>query len=159
MKNYPRYRKIDAGNNRGTYFQRLIAFEASGQAINQLEIVISSIQNTKVKRRSKLQASVFDPSKDHTTGMFQKFPCLQHVTFYKSENGGLVLNSFYAMQYFYRRAYGNWLGLINLGHFIAKESGLELERMNCFVGVEHLDEVTKKAAGELLNKINGTSPL
>lgn len=154
MKNYPRIRRIDAGNNRGTYFQRLIAYQAGDKEVNQLEVIINSLLDTKVKRRSKLQASIFDPGKDHTTGMFQKFPCLQHVTFYKSEKGGLVLNSFYAVQHFYRRAYGNWLGLIYLGKFIAQETGLNFERMNCFIGVEHLDEITKTEASKLLAEID-----
>ncbi|MDP9082048.1 MAG: thymidylate synthase [Bacteroidota bacterium] len=152
LQNY-RFIRGAPGNNKGTYFQRLTAFENGADPINQLEMIITSLQGSTVKRRSKLQASIFDPTKDHTTGMFQKFPCLQHVTFYKSEKGGLVLNSFYAMQYFYRRAYGNWLGLVNLGKFVARESGLEFERLNCFVGVEHLDNITKAEAKKLTEKI------
>jgi thymidylate synthase len=159
MTNYPRLQRIDSSNAQGTYFQRLISYETGGKKINQLEVIINSILNKNVKRRSKLQASIFDPSQDHKSGMFQNFPCLQHVTFYKTNEGGLVLNSFYAIQYFYRRAYGNWLGLINLGHFIAQETGLKFERLNCFVGVEHLDKITKKEARALLQKINEVSLL
>jgi hypothetical protein len=83
--------------------------------------------------------------------MFQGFPCLQHATFLVSENGGLVLNSFYAVQYLYRRAYGNWLGLINLGKFVANELQLNFERFNCYVGVEQLDKLKKKQAQNLLD--------
>lgn len=158
MQNFRFIRRSDPGNNRGTYFQRMIAFGDSdggvNQPVNQLEIIVKWLLDvdSKVKRRSRLQASIFDPTKDHTTGVYQKFPCLQHVTFYKSETGGLVLNSFYAVQYFYRRAYGNWLGLINLGKFIANESGLNFERLNCFIGVEKLDKITKSEAVTLVNK-------
>ena len=148
-KNLPRIKKIDPSNANGTYFERMVAFN-SVQQINQLEIIITSLNNNTIKRRSKLQASIFDPTMDHTNKPFQGFPCLQHVTFYKSETGGLVLNSFYAIQYLYRRAYGNWLGLINLGKFVAKETGLELERFNCFIGVEHLDHLKKHEAKKLL---------
>jgi len=156
MQNF-RFIKADRANRKGTYFQRMIAYEdlnpdANGP-VNQLEIIIDSLQDKKGIRRSKLQASIFDPTKDHTDGIYQKFPCLQHVTFYKSENGGLVLNSFYAMQYFYRRAYGNWLGLINLGKFVARESGLEFERFNCYVGVEKLDNIKKEEAVKMVKKI------
>lgn len=154
IENLPRIKKIDPRNMRGTYFERLIAFDSNNRKINQLEIIISSLLNPIIKRRSKLQASIFNPSKDHTNGPYQGFPCLQHVTFYKSEHGGLVLNSFYAIQYLYRRGYGNWLGLINLGKFIAQESNLNLDRVNCFVGVEQLDKLTKAQAKELLEKIN-----
>lgn len=153
-RNLPRIKKIDASNGNGTYFERLIAFDTNGKKVNQLEIIISSLIDNTIKRRSKLQASIFDPAKDHTNKPFQGFPCLQHVTFYKSESGGLILNSFYAIQYLYRRAYGNWLGLINLGKFVAKETGLELERFNCFIGVEHLDHLKKHEAKKLIAGIN-----
>lgn len=148
----PRIKQIDKRNNSGTYFERLIAF-GEGEK-NQLEIIIDSLRSdATVKRRSKLQAAIFDPAVDHKTGMFQRFPCMQHVTFYKSESGGLIINSFYAMQYLYQRAYGNWLGLINLGKFVAEQSGLELERFTCFVGVEVLDKITKEQAKVLLSKL------
>lgn len=154
LQNYKRIRKINPSNSRGTYFQRLINYEADGKSVNQLEIIINSILNGSVKRRSKLQASIFDPRKDHTSGMFLGFPCLQHITFYKSETGGLILNSFYAVQYVYRRSYGNWLGLINLGKFVAEETGLKFERFNCFIGAESLDNITKSKAKDLLDRIN-----
>lgn len=152
-RNLPRIKKIDSSNANGTYFERMISFDTDKQ-INQIEIIITSLLNNSIKRRSKLQAAIFDPTRDHTNKPFQGFPCLQHVTFYKSENGGLILNSFYAIQYLYRRAYGNWLGLINLGKFVAKETELNFERFNCFIGIEHLDHLTKQEANNLLEKIN-----
>lgn len=154
-KNLPRIKSIDPSNANGTYFERLIAFEDT-EPVNQLNIIISSLVSGNIKRRSKLQASIFDPRRDHINKPFQGFPCLQHVTFYKSKNGGLILNSFYAIQYLFRRAYGNWLGLINLGKFVAKETGLEFERLNCFIGVEHLDNenIKKREAKTLLAEID-----
>jgi thymidylate synthase len=149
LKNLNRVKKIDSRNSSGTYFERLISFEDK----NQLEIIINTLNSSRV-RRSKLQASIFDPRKDHIESAYQGFPCLQHVTFYKADNNGLVLNSFYAIQYIYKKAYGNWLGLINLGKFVAQETGLHLERVNCFVGAEHLDEeLTKTQAKKLLDMI------
>ncbi|HEV7332537.1 MAG TPA: hypothetical protein VGN63_15975 [Flavisolibacter sp.] len=153
LKNLTRIKRIDSSNRNGTYFERLIAFDGNEKKINQLEIIISSLQNQNIKRRSKLQASVFDPRKDHTNRPFQGFPCLQHITFYRSSNGGLVMNSFYAIQYLYRRAYGNWLGLINLGRFVANELQIELERFNCYVGIEHLDHLSKGDAQDLIIKL------
>jgi thymidylate synthase len=153
-RNLPRIKKIDSSNSNGTYFERLVAFEGNGKTVNQLDIIIDSLLKNTIKRRSKLQAAIFDPTKDHSPKPFQGFPCLQHVTFYKSDTGGLILNSFYAIQYLYRRAYGNWLGLINLGRFVAKETGLELERFNCFIGVEHLDHLKKSEAKKLLSDLN-----
>jgi thymidylate synthase len=147
LSNMPRMRKVDPRNANGTYFERLIAFDGE---INQLDVIINSLQEKKVKRRSKLQASIFDPRQDHTNKAYQGFPCLQHVTVFQSESGGLVLNSFYAIQYLYKKAYGNWLGLINLGNFLARESGLKLEQVNCYIGVEQLDTIGKAEAKKLL---------
>ncbi|RYD57618.1 MAG: thymidylate synthase [Sphingobacteriales bacterium] len=149
----PQIKKIDArSNSRGTYFERLIAYRGTTGKINQLEIIISSLKDKQNRRRSKLQASVFDPTTDHTNSPYQRFPCLQHVTFYVTSNG-LVLNSFYAIQYLYERAYGNWLGLINLGKFVANELDLKFDKFNCYIGVEKLDMNTSKAR-ELLKMTN-----
>lgn len=153
IKNLPRIKNIDKNNRRGTYFERLIAYQGKDKNINQLEIIISSFKGKNVKRRSKLQASIFDPDKDHTNGLFQGFPCLQHITVFQSSNGGLVLNSFYAIQYLYRRGYGNWLGLINLGKFLANELQVDFERFNCYVGVEKLDSLKKNQAQILLSEM------
>ena len=154
IKVIPRIRKVDSRNNRGTYFERLIAYEGNnGEKVNQIEFIIKSLLADTNKRRSKLQASTFDPRVDHMDTPYQGFPCLQHVTFCVSENGGLVMNSFYAMQYLFQRAYGNWLGLINLGKFVAREAGLELERFNCFAGVEKLDNMTKERAKQFLRSL------
>lgn len=147
----PRIKKVEAKKNgRGTYFERLIAFE---EKINQLENIIESYLKDPSVRRSKLQASIFDARRDHTNKPYQGFPCLQHVTFFPTPEGGLVLNSFYAIQYLYERGYGNWLGLINLGKFMANELHLKFERFNCFVGAEQLDYITKSQARLLLGKI------
>ncbi|MGF6849433.1 thymidylate synthase [Chitinophaga sp. W3I9] len=153
LRSLPRIRKVDRRNNKGIYFERLIRYDDDKQ-VNQLEMIINSLSNTSV-RRSKLQASTFDPNRDYTDSPYQSFPCLQHITFYKSESGGLILNSFYAIQYLYQRAYGNWLGLINLGKFVAQESNLKFERFNCFIGVEQLDpKITKSDAKLILSKLS-----
>lgn len=152
-RNLRRIKKIDKRNADGTYFERMIAFEGNGKEINQLEIVINSLLNDSSVRRSKLQVSIFDPRIDHINEPYQSFPCLQHVTFYKSDSGGLILNGFYAIQHLYKKAYGNWLGLINLGRFVAMESGLEFERFNCFIGVEKLEDLTKYQAKELISNM------
>jgi thymidylate synthase len=152
----PRIKAIDASsNNRGTYFERLIAYDGKSKKINQLDEIITSLKEKKVKRRSKFQAAIFDPSKDLKDDPYQRFPCLQHVTFFRTSNGGLVLNSFYAMQYLYEKGYGNWLGLINLGKFVADELGTELERFNCFIGVEKLN-ITKTKAKDILKLANAS---
>jgi len=154
LDNLVRIKAIDKANRQGTYFERLIAFGGSTQKINQLEIIISSLLDQNNNRRSKLQASIFNPQFDHKPGPYQNFPCLQHITCYKTKDDGLILNSFYALQYLFRRGYGNWLGLINLGKFIAEQSGLKFMQLNCFVGIEKLDKLNKIEAKSLLAECN-----
>ncbi|QXV63985.1 thymidylate synthase [Mucilaginibacter sp. 21P] len=155
-KNLPKIKKLDSSNRNGTYFSRLIAFGEGHSSKNQLEIIIRALIDEKSPRRSKLQAAIFDPFIDHTNSAMQGFPCLQHVTFVKTKDGGLILNSFYAIQFFYKRSYGNWLGLINLGKFVAKEAGLRFERFNCFIGAEALESqnISKTEAKKLLEKLD-----
>lgn len=153
ISNLPRIKAIEsAKNGRGTYFERLITYGEEDK-LNQLEIIIKALGEKRV-RRSKMQASTFDPLQDHIPDAYQKFPCLQHVTFYKSEAGGLIINGFYAVQFLYQKAYGNWLGLINLGKFVARESNLKLEKFNCFIGVEQIEQkISKTEAKKLLKQI------
>ena len=95
------------------------------------------------------QAKVANPTvrfiKINMEGMYvsqsnEKFPAVLLSSFcplarrFYTYVQGLVPNSFYAMQCFYRRAYSIWLGLINLGHYITKAIGLRFERLNCFIG-------------------------
>ena len=146
--NFKRIKELDLmgkkRNARGTYFQRLIDYPGKNGHINQLEKIIESILNDKNNRRSRFQATTFDPNTDLHDNPYLGFPCLQHITFYVTKEEGLVLNSFYALQYVFEKAYGNWLGLINLGRFVSKEIGVQFGRFNCFISIEILDTLTKK---------------
>lgn len=151
LGNFKRIQKLDAKRNgRGTYFQRLINYRGIDENVNQLENIITAISDKKNNRRSRYQASTFDPVTDNLDGPYLGFPCLQHVTFYVTKEKGLVLNGFYAMQHVYEKAYGNWLGLINLGKFVSEELGITFERFNCFISIEKLDSLSKKETKKLL---------
>lgn len=140
----PRLKKIEPRNCRGLYFERLIKFDPDQDCnidddkSNQLEHIIQTYLE-KTHRRTVLQAAIFDPRRDHTTGPYLKFPCLQHVTFVPCGDNGMAVNGFYAMQYLFERAYGNYLGLCRLGNFVAHELGLELIQMNCMIGIGKVD--------------------
>jgi len=160
LRAYPRLLKRSAQNfRRGTYFQRLIAYDVivrgKDAKVNQLERILD-IWHTS-KRHSGLQASCFDASKDHVPGPYLGFPCLQQVSFDHDEQGGLSVNAFYATQHFFVRAYGNYLGLCHLGQFMAHEMGLRLVRMNCFVGVPRIGR-KKEDMRSLEGKIQAMIP-
>ena len=155
--NFKRISKLDLKSNkkrngRGTYFQRLIDYPGGENGINQIENIIQSIQDNKNNRRSRYQATTFNPNTDNLDGPYLGFPCLQHVTLYVTKKSGLVLNGFYAMQHIYEKAYGNWLGLINLGKFIANELDIPFERFNCFISIEKLDTLSKTEAKKLFDQ-------
>ena len=155
----PRYAAMERLNHGGTYFSRLIAFDLdakTGERLlhipenhipengNQLEHIIKVLAEKKIKRDSALQVAIFDPARDHSMTPYQSFPCMQHLTFVKTGKEALVVNAFYATQQIVRKAYGNYLGLCRLGHFVAGQSGLVFDRLNVYVGVEKLGSFSKR---------------
>ena len=127
-------------NRRGTYFQRLIGYPRQDEpSFNQLEHVISAYRSG-IRRRSTFQCGIIYPPTDLNATPFQGFPCMQQVAFHPEGNGGLRVSALYPMHYLWARAYGNYVGLINLGKFVAKEMGLRLETLTCIALVAKLDD-------------------
>jgi len=121
-------------NAKGVYFRRLTAFRPEGSAegqasVNQLAHVIETYRQGN-HRHSALQASIFDPTRDHTHSRQRGFPCLQQVAFGVSD-GALEVTGFYALQHHVPKAYGNYLGLCWLGRFMAKQMDLRLSQVTC----------------------------
>jgi hypothetical protein len=146
----PRLKKMEKRNRYGLYFERLMAF--GPQKINQLDHIISTYQGGN-HRRSSLQASIFDPAVDHTNQRQRGFPCMQQVAFAPYGDGELAITGFYAIQHLFERAYGNYLGLCNLGRFVAHELDLRLTQMTCVAGVAKLGNVNKADLRDLLRKL------
>lgn len=140
---YESYKKMNpAENNRGLYFQRLIDFGCKENG-NQLEWILSQYEQRPENRRSKFQASIFDPARDHVRQAQLQFPCMQQISFVPSEEG-LIVNAFYATQQLFYKAYGNYLGISQLGMFMAHEMNMNLYKVNIMIGVAKLDGITKK---------------
>lgn len=169
-KYLPRLRARDSRNRRGTYFERMIAFQGVrgkggkllNQTINQLEHIVSlwpkHCEHSR-PRQSALQAACFDPVKDHNRAARSGFPCLQQVSFTYDDTGGLAINAYYPTQYIFDRAYGNYLGLCHLGYFMACELGLRLIRLNCFIGRPELGDVNKSGLQELVKVLQDCLPI
>ncbi len=141
---YPRYVAMNRrANGRGLYFERLTMF---GDGVpcggNQLEWILSQYNSRSGIRDSMFQATIFDPARDHIANARVGFPCLQHISFVPTGDG-LVMNAFYATQYIFDKAYGNYLGLAQLGAFMAREMQMRLARLNVTVGVAKLDGIGK----------------
>ena len=138
LRMLPSLRRLHGGNKYGLYFERLIGFgcdKEGKQGVNQLEHILSTWKRGN-HRRTALQASLFDPRKDHTHQQRRGFPCLQHVSFSPTNTGGLAVTGFYATQYVVERAYGNYLGLCRLGTVHGPRDGFEIRQndMHCHPG-------------------------
>jgi hypothetical protein len=152
----PRLRR-HRGNRYGLYFERLISFGHDGDlqgGVNQLEHIIQT-WNIGNHRRTALQAAVFDPHRDHTNQRQRGFPCLQQVAFAGHGNDGLAVTGFYATQYMFERAYGNYLGLCRLGRFMAHEMGLTLAQVAC-IATPAVRDRSKAALNGLAERVGGT---
>lgn len=146
---FPRYQAMNPKDNRrGLYFERLTHYKRGPCDGNQLEWILSQFNDRERVRRSMFQASVFDPERDHVADAQLQFPCLQHVTFEPTKEG-LVINAFYATQQLFVKAYGNYLGIAQLGAFMAHEMHMKLSRMNVIIGVAKIDQRISKADSAL----------
>ena len=142
-KTFPRWQAMNRkANGRGLYFERLVMYGRGPCDGNQLEWILSQFNSRAGVRRSMLQATTFDPARDHTASAQLGFPCLQQVSF-EPTPVGLVMNAFYATQQIFDKAYGNYLGLAQLGAFMAHEMATSLARLNVMVGVAKLERITK----------------
>lgn len=140
---FPRYQAMNPRDNRrGLYFERLTNYGRGRCDGNQLEWILSQFNGREGVRRSMFQASVFDPERDHVADAQLQFPCLQHVSFEPTKEG-LVINAFYATQQLFVKAYGNYLGIAQLGAFMAQEMKKKLIRMNVIIGVAKFQRISK----------------
>lgn len=140
---FPRWQALNKkANGRGLYFERMVMYGRGPCDGNQLEWILSQYGSRSGVRRSMLQATTFDPGRDHVASAQLGFPCLQQVSF-EPTAAGLVMNAFYATQQIFDKAYGNYLGLSQLGAFMAHEMNMPLTRLNVMVGVAKLERITK----------------
>jgi len=158
----PRMKGRNKKNRYGTYFERMMSFSGvnrdGDQVVNQLQHVIDLLNGKPRPRESALQIACFDPAKDHTGQPVRGFPCLQQVSISYDDQNRLAVNAFYPTQYIFDRAYGNYVGLCQLGEFIAHQTPFRFSRMTCFIGNPELGGVSKRdiasvttMAGKVIN--------
>ena len=146
---FQKIQKSSSKNKFGVYFDRMITggpVSDKYDRSNQLEFIIDNFTSRDSVKRSSLQLGIFQPDKDHTSAALRGFPCLQHITFTPNgkNNESLNVNAFYAGQYIMQKAYGNYVGLCNLGRFVASETGKKLARVTCYIGLADLEFSKKK---------------
>lgn len=157
QKMIPKLQSVDKRNKDGLYFQRMISKGPESEP-NQLEFVLRTYLARDAVRRSMLQIAIYNPAIDCTAKARLGFPCMQHLTFTPTKNGGLSVNAFYADQFMIAKAYGNYIGLCNLGRFVAHELQLPLERVTCYAGIAQLGGITKHEIAPILQVIGTKIP-
>jgi hypothetical protein len=158
LKIVPKLRRFRQ-NRKGVYLERLIDYpgDKSGNGLNQLEKIID-FYNSGTRRRSAFQATPYVPEKDLTGQPYLHFPCLQQVAFIPSSNADLTVLAFYPVHYLFQRAYGNYLGLVHLGEFMADSMGLALRRVICMAGVAKLEDQTAALVSRFLRSFAAHVP-
>ena len=149
-------------NRHGIYFERMVAFQPKGAdaTFNQLAYVLNT-RNAGNHRRSAYQISVIDPTQDDTDQHRRGFPCLQQVSVTPVGHDELAITGFYATQTMFERAYGNYIGLCDLGRFFAHYWNMQLTRVTCIASVAQLDtaNISKADARALATAVNDLLPM
>ena len=147
--------KMCQANRKGVYFRRLTSYQSKNEGnnpVNQLQFVIDTYKEGN-HRKSAMQAAIFDPSRDHSNARQLGFPCLQQVTFTPIGDDQLSVTGFYAKQLHFEKAYGNYLGLYELGRFMAKQLGLKLTQVICIASCLERSELNKGDLKTLANDL------
>ena len=144
-------------SRKGNYFDRMVSWPArDGSEINQLEKKISYYREElgRDKRTCNVfeiatnspnlisntlddaDIQIYDPEQDCS---IMSFPCLSHISVSLSKSK-LHMTAIYRNQYFLQKAYGNYLGLLRLLSFLAREIDVEVGELVC-VATHANDEV------------------
>ena len=144
---FPRIQRSCRNNKKGTYFRRMTSFGNKTERINQLEHVIN-YWNSGHRRASAYQLAIFSPLEDHTNSPYGAFPCLHQISITPhGTNGkdGMNITGYYATQHIFNKAFGNYIGLYNLGLFMAHEMGLELKTVTCIAANPQIGTINNQS--------------
>lgn len=124
-----------AGNNRGTYFGRMVSWPGKvAGGPNQLADRVSALRGEHRagrQRNNTLDIDIAADSQESLRGVQiyaatdrrrRGFPCLTHVDL-TLHDGRLHCLAVYRHQYFIEKAYGNMLGLSAMLQFLCQQSG------------------------------------
>ncbi len=149
-------------NKWGRYIDRMLEWEGHKGTVNQLEVMVRTLRselenfNTKSSRYEMALSVPEDyqvyggdlriQQPDYDTRCMS-FPCLSHISF-TLENRKLNLAAMYRNQHFFRKAYGNYVGLSRLMRFLSTEAGCEQGELLCIathadaeLGIRKLDSL------------------
>lgn len=143
-------------NPRGEYFQRMVAWPGpKNEEFNQLDQAVRRLRSARERGHQRgheyevglampadeIAVPVLVPGRDRST---RGFPCLSHLSF-SLLHGAVSLLAVYRTHDFISRAYGNYVGLGRVLHFVAQESGFPAGELTC-VSASATAEITRGAA-------------
>lgn len=152
-RNLPLLQRAHAGNNRGTYFGRLVAWDTPDGPINQLGDRIRSFRELRRRNYSQWNANELAIGReaedfheplgaagmdvyqveDHSHFLSRGFPCLVHIDLTLFEKKIHML-AVYRHQTLITKAYGNLVGLARLQRFLAQQTGYGLGELTMQAG-------------------------
>jgi hypothetical protein len=86
---------------------------------------------------------IYVPGKDNVPG---NFPCLSYCSFQLDAEGRVHAVAYYRSQFMVQRAYGNYLGLGRLLHYVAEQAGLRTGELTVVAGQAQIEVARRKTA-------------
>lgn len=132
-----------------SYWGRMVSWRGE---FNQVENVIKILSTGKAVKRCEL--IIFDPTKDARNPYSQ--PCMVMIDL-KPRNGTLYLTSVLRSNRVSKSGYADYTALVEMGHFLSEQSGLELGKVSvlacsCHIGDMNEEKKKTKRLLEILDK-------
>ena len=125
---YERSKKARRGTW-GTYFNRMIGYQASDQRVNQLQNIIDAIRLRDQVHGSAYTIIIQHPGSETIRPLGG--PCLNYLAVQIVDRTQIGILGVYRNHEFLERAYGNYWGLCRLIRFLAQETGLSPGPLTC----------------------------
>lgn len=131
-----------------SYWGRMVSWRGE---FNQVENVIKILKTGKAVKRCEL--IIFDPIKDARNPYSQ--PCMIAIDL-KPRNGKLYLTSIIRSNRVSKSGYADYTALVEMGHFLSEQSGLELGKVSVLACSCHIGDMNdeKKKTIKLLEILN-----
>lgn len=130
-----------------SYWGRMVSWRGE---FNQVENVIKILSTGKAVKRCEL--IIFDPIRDARNPYSQ--PCMIAIDL-KPRNGKLYLTSIIRSNRVSKSGYADYTALVEMGHFLSEQSGLELGKVSVLACSCHIGDMNqeKKKTIKLLEKL------
>ena len=148
-------------NQDGRYIDRMVEWNGPKGTVNQLKTMVRILKNELANsntKSSRYEMAFIEPDDYYTGGgdlriqqpdkdtKITGFPCLSHISF-TLDHRKLNLAAIYRNQYFFQKAYGNYMGLSGLMRFLCIESGCEMGELLCIATHADAELGVKKLNG------------